>query len=104
MMRFQLNAKGFDLSDSEQDEIGFHVDRLEKRLSSFDPDAVALEITVGKQARRREFTGSAKLFILGRALAVQRNRAPDAGRLIRLIFADSDDQLEPGPRAHERSA
>jgi hypothetical protein len=89
----RLQIKGTPLSAAEQKLLENHVRRLEKRLGSFDPDLVDLELALEKQARREEFTSHARLVIMNQVLPSRRNAAPTIRTLLGKLFEDLEEEV-----------
>ncbi|HEX7091891.1 MAG TPA: HPF/RaiA family ribosome-associated protein [Longimicrobiales bacterium] len=93
-MRRHTMTKGFALTPANEARLKRRVARLEKRLRSFDPDLVHLQVVIEKHPRREEYTGSVRLVVLEQVLAASRNTAATFRTLLTEVFSDIEAQLD----------
>ena len=93
-MKRHTTTKGFTLTPADEAQLDRRVARLEKRLRTFDPDLVHLQVVIEKHARREEYTGSGRLAVLEQVLTARRNTATSVRTLLTEVFADIEAQLD----------
>ena len=93
-MRRHTTTKGFALAPADEARLERRVARLEKRLRTFDPDLVHLQVVIEKHPRREEYTGSVRLVVLEQVLAASRNTAAKVRTLLTEVFSDIESQLD----------
>jgi ribosome-associated translation inhibitor RaiA len=93
-MRVHVKARNHKLTNVDRRLLQRHVHRLERRLETFEPDLVQLDLTIDKHARREEYRGSVRLFVVNRTLTAARNTGGTAGAMMQAAFSDIEDQLE----------
>lgn len=93
-MKVHVTARNLTLTPADQRMLDRKIERLEKRLESFDPDLVHLDFTVERHARKPEYTGSLRLFVVNRTLTAARNTADTPAGLIQAAFEDIEEQLD----------
>ncbi|HWV58654.1 MAG TPA: HPF/RaiA family ribosome-associated protein [Longimicrobiales bacterium] len=93
-MNVHVTAKNLTLSPAATRMLERRISKLRKRLSAFEPDLVQLDVAVERHARRPEFTGSLRLFVVNRTLTAARNSADTPMGLIQAAFEDLEEQLD----------
>jgi ribosome-associated translation inhibitor RaiA len=93
-MKVHVKAKHLSLTPGETRRLNRFVGRLRKRLKTFDPDLVHLDLAVEKHPRKAEFTGSVRLFVVNRMLAARRNAGQTPAELLQGAFSDIEEQLD----------
>ncbi|MFO7261716.1 MAG: HPF/RaiA family ribosome-associated protein [bacterium] len=89
-----MTTKGFALTPADAAQLDRRVARLEKRLRTFNPDLVHLQVVIEKHPRREEYTGSVRLALLEQVLTASRNTATSVRTLLSEVFADIEAQLD----------
>jgi hypothetical protein len=108
-MKLQITTNGFSLTPAEDAILQRRLRAIERRLSRFDPDLVHLTLVAERGGRAGEFTAQARLVIMERVLAADRNTAPTASVLIDRVFEDLQEGLErfvaqlPGGKVRRRT-
>lgn len=93
-MKRHTTTKGFALTPADEARLDRRVARLEKRLRSFEPDLVHLQVVIEKHPRREEYTGSIRLVVLEQVLTASRNAAASVATLLTEVFDDVEEQLD----------
>jgi len=93
-MKVHVTAKNLTLSPADTRKLERRISKLRKRLDTFEPDLVQLDLAVERHPRRPEFTGSLRLFVVNRTLTARRNAADSPGKLIQAAFEDVEEQLD----------
>nr|PZN89325.1 MAG: hypothetical protein DIU52_13820 [bacterium] len=93
-MKRHMTTKGFALTPADAAQLDRRVARLEKRLRTFNPDLVHLQVVIEKHPRREEYTGSVRLALLEQVLTASRNTATSVRTLLSEVFADIEAQLD----------
>ncbi len=93
-MKRQLTLNDFGLRPADEKVLERRLARLEKRLGSFDPDLVTVEIVMERLSRTREFVGQFRLVVAGRVFTASRNSARTPRGLMTEAFSDLEEQLE----------
>jgi hypothetical protein len=107
-MKLQITTSAFALTPTEDAILQRRLTALRRRLRRFDPDLVHLTLVAERGGRAGEFTAQARLVIMERVLAADRNTAPTPSVLIDRVFEDLGEALErfvaqlPGGRARRR--
>lgn len=93
-MNVHVTAKNLTLSPADEKVLDRLVQRLRKRLKTFEPDLVQLDLALEKHPRRPEVTGSVRLFVVNRTLTARRNSANNVTSLLQAAFDDIEEQLD----------
>jgi ribosome-associated translation inhibitor RaiA len=93
MLNYHLTTERCELGAADRGELEKHLRRLEAQLRHIDPDLVELDLKIERHARRDEYRGSVRLFVISQVLAAKRNAAPTVRAFLKQAFDDIEEQL-----------
>ncbi len=92
-IKLHFTTRRWELTEADRKVLQHHLEKLERQLRHFDPDAVDLYLDVERHPRRDEYLGSVRLFIFNEALPAKRNAAPTPRAFLNRAFQDLEEQL-----------